>query len=492
MQFFCNNSFMVNFPSAFVNNIIHTFGTVEGEALLHAMQGSPDISIRLNPFKCNEQTGGLQLEAPLAERVPWCSDGYYLSERPSFTDDPLFHAGHYYVQEASSMFLQCVMKQYVSHPCTMLDLCAAPGGKSTLARAALSEGSLLVSNDPVRKRALVLAENILKWGHPDCIVTNAFPDEYSALGSLFDVILCDVPCSGEGMFRKEPAAIEQWTEQYVATCAQRQRDIVSHAWQCLRPGGILIYSTCTLNTQENEDNIQWLIDTQGAQPLPVDINETWNIASSPINSFPHPVYRFLPHRTKGEGLFMAVVRKPEGDTPKPLSQKQQRPGRVKKTTFPLQQEMEACCRRWLTEADTFTVLPMNDESCSAMRTPFVPMLHLLRQHLTVLTAGITLAYRKGRNIIPHQALALSIQRLPQAFPACPVERQQAHAYLRTECLQLPPDVPKGIVLLTFRNAPLGFVNNLGTRANNLYPHEWRIRKNIYDNETLLTTPATHS
>ena len=175
--------------------------------------------------------------------------------RPAFTFDPLFHAGCYYVQEASSMFLDRVIRQYVTSPSVMLDLCAAPGGKSTLARAALPEGSLLVANEVMRNRSQVLAENLVKWGHPDVVVTNNDPADFAGLGPVFDVILTDVPCSGEGMFRKDETAVAEWSTDNVDLCWKRQRRIVADIWPCLKEGGILIYSTCTYNREENEDNV---------------------------------------------------------------------------------------------------------------------------------------------------------------------------------------------------------------------------------------------
>lgn len=240
--------------------------------------------------------------------VPWCREGYYLSGRPSFTFDPLFHAGCYYVQEASSMFLEQALRQYVHEPVTMLDLCAAPGGKSTLARSVLPEGSLLVANEVMRNRSQVLAENLIKWGNPGVIVTNNDPADFTELGSLFDVILTDVPCSGEGMFRKDEVAVQEWSIENVDTCWQRQRRILRDIWPCLKTGGLLVYSTCTYNREENEDNVAWITQELGAEVLPLEIQPDWHITGNLIGT-EFPVYRFLPHKTTGEGLFMAVLRK---------------------------------------------------------------------------------------------------------------------------------------------------------------------------------------
>ena len=289
--------------------------------LISGLAATPPVSIRLNPFKVakdayledEEQLNGLQLTP-----VPWAKDGYLLSERPSFTLDPLFHAGAYYVQEASSMFLDFIIRQLIKEPVTMLDLCAAPGGKTTCAMAALPEGSILYSNEPIRTRANILAENVMKFGHPDIIVTNNYAKDYAKAKKTFDVILTDVPCSGEGMFRKDPNAINEWSTSNVDSCWKIQRSIVEDIWQCLKPGGILIYSTCTFNAHEDEENVQWIIDNLGADPIALEgVKEEWNITGALKGNL--PVYRFIPGKTKGEGLFMAVMRKKgeptQGSTP---------------------------------------------------------------------------------------------------------------------------------------------------------------------------------
>jgi 16S rRNA C967 or C1407 C5-methylase (RsmB/RsmF family) len=246
------------------------------------------------------------------EQVKWCEAGYYLKERPSFTFDPLFHAGCYYVQEASSMFLEQVMKLYVApgKPIRMLDLCAAPGGKSTHARSLLPEGSLLVSNEVVRNRAQILAENLYKWGYSDTIITNNQPEDFKRLRGFFDVILVDAPCSGEGMFRKDPDAVSEWSAANVELCSKRQRRIVEDIWPALADNGLLVYSTCTYNIKENEENVSWMVSRFGAQPQVVGVPKEWCITGNLAGS-DFPVYRFLPHKTKGEGFFMAVLRKPD-------------------------------------------------------------------------------------------------------------------------------------------------------------------------------------
>ena len=303
------------------------------ERYLQAFEEEPPVSIRLNPMKLNLGEDSEPNDRHTAhwqvvdgEPVPWCRGGYYLPRRPQFTMDPLLHAGCYYVQEAASMFLDEVLRQmhnaYISHqpsairPLAALDLCAAPGGKSTLMRIALPEDCVLYSNEPIRQRASILAENVQKWGASNHFVTNLYPRDYRKAKMKFDLILCDVPCSGEGMFRKDPATISEWIPQQVEKCWQLQRDIISDIWPCLNEGGLLIYSTCTFNTKENEENIRWILENYDAEVVPVETQPEWNITGSLLDGFTEPVYRFIPGISRGEGLFLCVLRK-KGITARP-------------------------------------------------------------------------------------------------------------------------------------------------------------------------------
>ena len=287
-------------PADFIRQTRLVMGEERLNRFLEALDEESPTSIRMNPSKGSLTVG---------ESVPWCPEGYYLEGRPQFTFDPLFHAGCYYVQEAASMFVSHILRQFVKEPVTMLDLCAAPGGKSTAARTVLPEGSLLVSNEPIATRAQILLENITKWGWKDCIVTNNYPRDYRKAKTCFDVILCDVPCSGEGMFRKDPGAISEWSLQNVEKCWRLQREIVADAWECLVPGGLLIYSTCTYNIKENEENVRWIMEEYDAEMLEVPTDPSWGITGSLLEGFSAPVYRFIPGFTKSEGLFICALRK---------------------------------------------------------------------------------------------------------------------------------------------------------------------------------------
>ena len=307
---------MAELPVLFTEYTRQLMGEERFERYLQSFEEDAPVSIRLNPRK----SGEWKVES--GERIDWCRNGYYLKQRPNFTFDPLFHAGCYYVQEAASMFLDEVLRQKLSIVnCQLsIDFCAAPGGKSTLLRSALPDNCVLYSNEPVRQRASILLENVEKWGYPNHIVTNAYPRDYRKAKMKFDLILCDVPCSGEGMFRKDPATIGEWSPQNVEKCWQLQRDIISDAWTCLNDGGLLIYSTCTFNTKENEENIRWILsEFDDAEVLPIETKPEWNITGSLLEGFTEPVYRFIPGISRGEGLFLCALRKANhGDCPRDL------------------------------------------------------------------------------------------------------------------------------------------------------------------------------
>ena len=357
------------------------------------------------------------------------------------------------------MFLSHVLREYVKEPVIALDLCAAPGGKSTLALSELPEGSLLIANEVVRQRANILAENLIKWGNPNCIVTNNYAEDFQAFGGTFDLIICDAPCSGEGMFRKDPASIGEWSLANVDICWRRQRDIVSDIWHTLKEGGILIYSTCTYNPLEDEENVAWIAKTLGAEILSCHPQPDWGLTETDTH--------FYPHRVKGEGFFISVLRKTteqEGRNSKGKSGKAGKPTKV-----------PAELKSWLTRNEAFTIMEDN-EVFRAFPTAHLELLKQAKQSLKVIHAGIELAFLKGKNLQPCHSLAMSNYLNPNAFPKVDVDQSQAIAYLRTEALQLPEDTPRGHVLITYQGHPLGFVKNIGNRANNHYPAEWRIRK----------------
>ena len=429
----------------------------EADALLAAITSTePSVAIRVNPLKAPAHA------APALRRVPWCDAGRYLAEREPFTFDVDFQSGRYYVQDASSMFIHHVLRHLVKEPVRYLDLCAAPGGKTTTAISALPQGSMVVANEIVNARARVLCENLQKWGAPRCVVTCNAPHHFGRLSHFFDVVAADVPCSGEGMMRKDEQARRQWSPALVKQCADLQRSIIADVWDALRPGGLLIYSTCTYNTLENEQMLAWMVQEYGAEPVAVPVPEQWHIHPAIEGNL--PCYRFMPHRTEGEGLFMAVLRKPEAP------RKEVRLKKAKATKAkPLPVPKEVRCR--LKDADHFDFSVVNDEvvALPADMAPIMPAF----ADLNVMHMGVNVGAIKGKNCVPSHSLALSSALNPAAFPTCEVDYLAAMAFLRGEALSLP-QAPRGYVLLTYHSQPIGFVNNLGNRANNLYPKAWRV------------------
>lgn len=456
-------------PSEFEARTLGWMGEETYRALETALQTEPPVSIRINRNKWDKEVPG--------EPVPWSSTGGYLSQRPTFTFDPLFHAGCYYVQEASSMFVEQVLRTYVDKPVVMLDLCAAPGGKSTHARSVLPVGSLLVANEVMRNRSQILAENLIKWGDAEVIVTNNDPADFTGLTDMFDVILTDVPCSGEGMFRKDPVAVDEWSADNVRICWQRQRRILSDIWPALKPGGLLVYSTCTYNKEEDEENVAWIADELGAEILKVPVSQQWGITGN-LAGQDFPVYRFLPHKTKGEGFFLAVLRKSsQHDREKTIKRKQK--GEKGKSSQVISVPKEA--KGWLRQSEVF-LFEVRGTKVVAFPKAYASEYAQFQQALKVIHAGITVGEMKGKDLIPDHSLAMSLFLNKDVFSHSELTYEQAIAYLRKEAVTLDSSVPRGYVLLSYKDIPLGFAKNIGNRANNLYPQEWRIRSGYLPEE----------
>lgn len=482
-------------PEAFICDIKPYLPSEEFESFCQSLANSDACtSIRINRRKTAQL-----LSFPIAEKqissspIPWnAKDGQYLTMRPQFTLDPLLHAGAYYVQEASSQFVVHALSTLLDkhEPVKMLDLCAAPGGKSTAALSVLPEGSLLVSNEIDHRRSRILSENISKWGYSNVIVTGNAPADFSSLVNLFDVIMCDVPCSGEGMFRKDEGAISDWSATKVEGCVKLQREILNDIWPVLKPGGIIIYSTCTFNIHEDEEQLKYICEELGAEPIVIPVDPSWNIHSPLTGTI--PCYRFMPHCTQGEGLFMAVLRKNGSDEDavdyanfRIKNNKKNKKDAIKGKKDSLGNERSKTAsidmKKIISDVKSWVTSEGEIEVVSGNIIRFIPsnlkLLHeiILQQNLYILQSGIELGTIKGRDITPSHALALSLDRNPDAFPCVELDKETALSYLRREAIVLPQDAPIGFVLVSYQHLPLGFVKNIGNRSNNLYPQEWRIR-----------------
>lgn len=444
-------------PSEFKSQIEQILPN-EAEDFFQSLETDSPTSIRLNPLK--EYTGQLE-----GEKIPWTENGIYLAERPSFTLDPAFHAGAYYVQEASSMVLEQVLKQSVDleEDLLALDLCGAPGGKSTHTQSLLSEGSLLVSNEVIKTRANILAENTTKWGLPNMLITNNDPSHFDRLNVQFDVIVVDAPCSGEGLFRREPEAMNEWSPEAVKLCATRQQRILADIWPALKPGGVLIYSTCTYNSLENEENLKWLHEQLDAEGIPIELNKDWGFTATETLGI-HGFHAY-PHKVKGEGFFIAAVRKTDGHEKKLRKQK-------KPMNFASKQEIEAISS-WLKEAEQFDFIKHNDLFI-ALPNQWKEVIHDINSNLYIISEGIDIGRLKGKKLIPNEGLAFSTALDHTQLSTFELNLDEALNYLRKENFNFEA-MSNGWNLITYQGLGLGWANRIQQRVNNYYPTNWRIR-----------------
>lgn len=441
-------------PEKFLESLANTKGFDRKAFEKVHTSGEQVTSIRLNPFKPVSPIPDSQLP------IPWCANGFYLETRPFFTFDPLFHAGCYYVQETSSMFLEQALKQTVdlSEPLKVLDLCAAPGGKSTHLLSLISKESLLVSNDVIRSRVNILNDNIIKWGCVNVVVTNNDPKDFSMLENYFDVIVVDAPCSGSGLFRRDPDAMDEWSLNNVALCSQRQQRILADVLPALKNGGVLIYSTCSYSEEEDEAIIDWLKMELIINNEELIIEPGWGIIASGGG------YRFWPDKVKGEGLFIACFRKNGEEDPGEF----QRRKKVEKIPAAEIKVLE----NYL-QTDGFTFLK-RDKSIHAVSEIHAAEIDFLSWNLRSVNAGIKTGEIIRDKLVPDHALAMS-GIVAENINRIELEYEDAILYLKKKDISVLPD-KKGWSLVCFKNHPLGWVNVLPNRLNNYYPKMLRILK----------------
>jgi len=460
----------VQLPEAFLESLNGIKGfNKEAFEKVHA-SGEQITSIRINPFKFSESPKSLPIyREGLGEVVPWTEQGYYLKERPSFTFDPLFHAGCYYVQEASSMFLEQALKQTVdlTKPLKILDLCAAPGGKSTHIQSLISKESLLVSNEVIRSRVNILKDNIIKWGCENVVVTNNDPKDFARLENYFDVIVVDAPCSGSGLFRRDADAINEWSENNVQLCSQRQQRILAHVWPALKKNGVLIYATCSYSKEEDEDILNWLTENFPTLPAgrqvaicPLTIDEDWGIIESDGGC------RFWPDKVNGEGLFMACFQKKEGEMDSSY--------RIKTGLDVVNKKETEIIEKWIKKEDRSFIKHVN--TVYAWPEHYESDFGFLLEKLRVIYSGTLIGELVRDKLVPDHALAMS-NLTADSINKAELDYQQSIQYLQRKELKASIK-EKGWQLITYEGHSLGWINALPNRINNYYPKELRILKDI--------------
>jgi len=435
--------------------------------------GEKVTSLRINPNKIKDEGAVQKVLSSLTEepvsRVPWSNYGYYLPSRPSFTFNPFFHGGAYYVQEASSMFLEHVMRHVCNlHvPLKVLDLCAAPGGKSTLLQSLLSPDSVLVSNEVIRSRAALLADNISKWGAANVIVTNNDPRDFAKLPGYFDVMVVDAPCSGSGLFRREPEAVEEWSPENVILCSQRQQRILADAWNALKEDGIIIYATCSYSREEDEEIMEWIQENFAVENIAIPVDDSWHIVKTTAGPQAAEGYRFYPDKVKGEGFFITCFRKKAGDVYTAKRQRDTLTAVAKKDTEKVAQ--------WVKDMDNLFLMEHQGEVLIFPEN-MAPVVSLLQQHLYLRKAGIKAGQLAAKELIPDHQLAMSTMT-SETIPQIGLTREQALRYLRKEDPEIATNV-KGWALMMYDGMALGWAKVLPNRINNYYPKELRILKEV--------------
>jgi 16S rRNA C967 or C1407 C5-methylase (RsmB/RsmF family)/NOL1/NOP2/fmu family ribosome biogenesis protein len=432
---------------------------IDAEALLKALEEPSPVSIRINPAKWGRRPSDSVI-------VPWSGNGYYLKTRPSYTLDPLFHSGCYYPQEASSMFLEEVIRQTcdLTGEVKVLDLCAAPGGKSTHISDIIGHANLLVANEPIRSRATILTETITKWGSGNTVVTQSDPAAFGRLAGYFDIIVVDAPCSGEGMFRSD-TALNEWSFANTVHCSERQKRILTNVWPALKENGVLIYSTCTFNPGENEENLKWFIEKSEAECVNLDISRFKEITEIDFEGI-HG-YGFYPGKVRGEGFFISALRKTAKQEDARIKYQKNTALRPDKNDYRVADDWTSFLKdRLIKWGDDVTAVSCKMDDYN----------HIYR-NLRIVKAGIKIFMVKNKSYLPSQELALSRQLKTGIFPANEINLSEALLYLRRDSFNVKSAV-KGWNLVTYEGTNIGFINNLGKRVNNYFPVEWRIRMDL--------------
>lgn len=449
------------FPKQFEDSVAEMLGAPEGRLLLDALDAEPVVSVRFNPFKNREK--------PQGDPVPWNRYGFYLPQRPAFTLDPLLHAGAYYVQEASSMFVEHLYRQCVGEGrerVRLLDLCAAPGGKATLYSTLVGADGLVVANETVRQRAAVLADNVRRWGIGNVAVSCNDASHFAPYKHWFDVLAVDAPCSGEGMFRKNRDARAEWSPAGVELCAARQRRILADSWDALRPGGLLIYSTCTFNRAENEENIEWMARNYAVEAAPeVELPAAWGVEKGCAAGI--ETFRLWPHKARGEGFFAAVMRKEDGKI------NRKTPRARKQPLTEMNRHESAPLAPWTGQPELMK-FGRAGESCYGYYRPQYQTVAALSEGLNIIYSGVCAGQIFNGKLRPDHALALFHDVVPAGAAEVGLALEQALDYLRKNDPRDLSPFAEGMNLLRYEGLPIGWLKRIGHRANTLLPNSFRI------------------
>ena len=445
-------------PEVLIDSLRHISGfDATAFAEVHARHVF-ETSVRINPRKSKH-------DLPLKQKISWCETGYILKERPSFTLDPFFHAGHYYVQESSSMFLSEVIRQTVTltEPLLAVDLCAAPGGKSTLMQAVLHPDSLLICNEIIQSRVSILKENIIKWGANNVVVTNQDPSAFQLLNGNVDLLMIDAPCSGSGLFRRDPELITEWSRANVQLCSERQQRILADSWDVLKEEGVLIYSTCSYSEEENEQILDWISQTLEVETCRIAIKEDWGIEEvlSANNNYG---YRFWPNKVQGEGFFIAAFRKKSSTHTSVLNKR----GKFHSFT----QKEKEILNKWIRQNEAVDFIHQG-EKIAVVPGRWKELITSMVKQGRVRYAGVELGSFVRDELIPDHSLALSDTLHPD-LEKVQLTTEQSLDYLRRNEWS-GPALKKGWTAVQYEDAILGWAKGVGSRVNNYYPKEWRIR-----------------
>lgn len=452
---------MLPLPEEFKSTMCQALGDAEAAKLFASLDSDAEVSIRLNPMKPAATFDG--------QTIGWSSEGRYLAERPQFTLDPHLHGGAYYVQEASSQFVGYLLKDLDLRGCRVLDMCAAPGGKSTIYSTLVGSDGLVVANDISRSRTLALADNVQRWGMGNVVVTNNEPAHIAAFEEWFDVVAVDAPCSGEGMFRKMEEARTEWSASAREQCAERQREILAQAWRALRPGGTLLYSTCTFNPVEDEGVVEWLMSEYGDKleaAADVELSDEWGVVLSRIGVF--QCFHFYPHKARGEGFFAAVARKKDGAVHRSLP-------KPRRKIFQLLSKSDVAeVERWVDDKSSMAFRLIGDVIYGYHRA-VVDDVVLLSEVLSVVYSGVCFGQIFKRKLRPEHPLALFVGMSSSVVPSVEISKDDALNYLRRQDIAAS-QFEEGINRVMYCGVAIGFVKRIGGRCNNMYPKDLRIVK----------------